>query len=119
MRMRFLKSIIAMSTVLVVAPALPAQSGQQDGAGEAEAVRPAPTRDMNGIWARQAGDPSLSSIHSLSTVERQMSTSGKLNLFTPTVRMRRMISIMHHRQTMMSTIASQGSSMEGMLPADD
>lgn len=70
MRIRFLKSIIAMSTVLVLAPVLLAQTGQQDGAGRAKAVRPAPKRDITGIWTRQAGDPSLSSIHSLSGVAR-------------------------------------------------
>ena len=67
MRIRFLKPIIAMSTVLVLAPVLVAQSGQS--ADEAR-VAPAPTRTIAGVWGRQAGDPSLSSIHSLTGVAR-------------------------------------------------
>ena len=69
MRIRFLKSIIAISTVLVLAPVLLAQTAQQS-AGGARAVKPTPKRDISGVWNRQAGDPSLSAIHSLSGVAR-------------------------------------------------
>lgn len=71
MRSRFLKSIIAMSTMLLLTPVLLAQTGQQGGAAaKPKAVRPAPKRDITGIWNRQPGDASLSAIHSLSGVAR-------------------------------------------------
>ena len=72
MRITFLKSIISLSSVLVLAPVLLAQTGQQreHGAGKAKVVEPAPKRDITGIWARESGDPELSSIHSLTGVSR-------------------------------------------------
>jgi hypothetical protein len=71
MRMGFLKWIIAISTVVLVAPVLLAQGGRQSAAAGAQAAsKPAPKRDLTGSWGRVAGDPSLSSIHSLSGVAR-------------------------------------------------
>ncbi len=70
MRIRFLKSLVLTGTILVVAPGLlPADAGQRGGARPATG-KPAPKRDLTGSWNRQAGDPSLSSIHSLSGVAR-------------------------------------------------
>jgi hypothetical protein len=74
MRTHYLKWIIAIGAVLVLTPALLAQGGAQRAPrvrGEAATTgKPAPKRDLNGIWNREAGDPSLSSIHSLSGVAR-------------------------------------------------
>src|SRR5713226_1162699 len=70
MRLSFLKSIISISAILVSAPVLLAQTGQQNGARKAKAAEPAPKRDITGRWVRQPGDPSLSSIHSLTGVAR-------------------------------------------------
>jgi hypothetical protein len=70
MRISFLKAIISMSSVLVLASVLLAQTGQQNGAGKTKSVQPAPKRDISGTWVRGRGDPSLSSIHSLTGVGR-------------------------------------------------
>ena len=69
MRIRFLKSIALTGTILVVAPGLPADGGQR-GAARPATSKPAPKHDLTGAWNRQAGDASLSSIHSLSGVAR-------------------------------------------------
>lgn len=74
MRIRFLKATVLIGTI-VVAPTLLAQGGGQGtaprpGTAKPATVKPAPKRDITGIWNRQAGDPSLSSIHSLSGVAR-------------------------------------------------
>jgi hypothetical protein len=74
MRIRFLKATVLIGTI-VVAPTLLAQGGGQGtaarpGTANPATAKPAPKRDITGIWNRQAGDPSLSSIHSLSGVAR-------------------------------------------------
>jgi hypothetical protein len=73
MRIRSLKAAILIAT-LVAAPGVFAQGGGQRPAGvRGEAVttgKPAPKRDITGIWNREAGDPAMSSIHSLSGVAR-------------------------------------------------
>ena len=70
MRISFLKAIISMSSVLVLASVLLAQTGQQNVAGKTKSVEPAPKRDIYRDWVRQPGNPSLSSIHSLTGVAR-------------------------------------------------
>lgn len=69
MRIRFLKSIVLTGTILAVAPGLLADAGQR-GAARTVTSKPAPRHDITGSWNRQAGDASMSSIHSLSGVAR-------------------------------------------------
>jgi hypothetical protein len=70
MRIRILTSLVLTGTVALLASGLAAEAGQRGGARAAGPSKPAPKRDITGIWNRQAGDPSLSSIHSLSGVAR-------------------------------------------------
>lgn len=70
MRIRFLRSLVVTGAIMILAPGLLAEAGQRGGARAAGPAKPAPKRDITGIWNRQAGDPSLSSIHSLSGVAR-------------------------------------------------
>lgn len=69
MRIPFLKSIVLTGTILVMASGLLADAAQR-GAARTATSKPAPKRDITGSWNRQAGDASLSSIHSLSGVAR-------------------------------------------------
>jgi hypothetical protein len=71
MRIRLLRLIIPLAIVIVLASSLVlAQTDQPKGAGKAKTAEPAPKRDLTGQWARQPGNPSLSSIHSLTGVAR-------------------------------------------------
>jgi len=72
MKVRLSSSIITLAIAVVLASSLVlfAQNEQQNGAGKTKAVEPAPKRDLSGVWARKPGDPSLSSIHSLTGVAR-------------------------------------------------
>lgn len=70
MRMRFPKSLLPVATVLICSSVLFAQSDEPKRADKPKTVEPAPKRDISGNWARMAGDPELSSIHSLTGVAR-------------------------------------------------
>ena len=63
MRIRSLNAAVLIATI-VIAPGLLAQGGGQRPAGvRGEAVttgKPAPKRDITGIWNREAGDPAMS-----------------------------------------------------------
>jgi hypothetical protein len=71
MRIRSLKAAVLIGTVFIAPPLLAEGGGQGTAARRGSATaKPAPKRDITGTWSRQAGDPSLSSIHSLSGVAR-------------------------------------------------
>jgi hypothetical protein len=71
MRIRLLSSIILLAVAIVFASSFVlAQSDRQKNERKTKAAEPAPKRDITGMWNRQPGNPSLSSIHSLTGVAR-------------------------------------------------
>lgn len=71
MQIRFLKFTLLIGAMCMVYLPLHAQNEEQNGGGgKTKTAEPAPKRDITGLWVREAGNPELSSIHSLTGVAR-------------------------------------------------